>query len=119
MGEGMIFGCLSRTVLLFLPAFRCLALFGYQGILKLHANSQTPIKKPKGKSLDLNERRSNRDLACRRVIAEHVNRRLKIFRILAECYRNRRRRVGLRFNLIAGLYNYELTPHSSPKLVTI
>lgn len=33
---------------------------------------------------------------------------LKIFRILAERYRNRRRRFGLRFNLIAGIYNYEL-----------
>ena len=31
---------------------------------------------------------------------------LKIFRILAQPYRNRRRRFGLRFNLIAGLYNY-------------
>ncbi|MEL7406845.1 MAG: IS5/IS1182 family transposase, partial [Cyanobacteria bacterium J06558_2] len=30
---------------------------------------------------------------------------LKIFRILAQPYRNRRRRFGLRFNLIAGLYN--------------
>ncbi len=39
---------------------------------------------------------------------EHVNRRLKIFRILSERYRNRRKRFGLRFNLIAGLYNYEL-----------
>jgi len=27
---------------------------------------------------------------------------------LAEKYRNRRQRFGLRFNLIAGLYNYEL-----------
>ncbi|MGI8656137.1 MAG: IS5/IS1182 family transposase, partial [Pyrinomonadaceae bacterium] len=31
-----------------------------------------------------------------------------IFRIVSERYRNRRRRYGLRFNLIAGLYNYEL-----------
>ncbi|MGB3402238.1 MAG: IS5/IS1182 family transposase, partial [Microcoleaceae cyanobacterium] len=27
------------------------------------------------------------------------------FRILAQPYRNRRRRFGLRFNLISGLYN--------------
>jgi len=39
---------------------------------------------------------------------EHINRRFKIFRILAERYRNRRRRYGLRCNLIAALYNYEL-----------
>lgn len=53
--------------------------------------------------MDKAQRRSNRNLARRRVIAEHVNRRLKIWRILAERYRNRRRRFGLRFNLIAAL----------------
>lgn len=30
------------------------------------------------------------------------------FRIVAERYRNRRQRFSLRFNLIAGLDNYEL-----------
>jgi hypothetical protein len=34
--------------------------------------------------------------------------KLKVFRILAERYRRRRKRFGLRFNLIAGLYNFEL-----------
>ena len=33
---------------------------------------------------------------------------LKRFKIVADKYRNRRRRFGLRFNLIAGIYNYEL-----------
>lgn len=88
---------------------------GYQGITKLHANSQTPLKKPRGKSLDKAHRRSNHDLACRRVIAVHINRRLKIWRILAEHYRNRRRRFGLRFNLIAALYNYELSLLRTPE----
>ena len=81
---------------------------GYQGILKRHPNSQTPKKKPKNVTLSEADHRYNRDLARRRVVVEHVNRRLKIWRILAERYRNRRRRFGLRFNLIAGLYNYEL-----------
>jgi hypothetical protein len=71
-------------------------------------NSQTPKKKPRGKKLSKADRQSNRHLAQRRVMIEHVNRRLKIFRILSERYRNRRKRFGLRFNLIAGLYNYEL-----------
>ncbi|MGH9945233.1 MAG: IS5/IS1182 family transposase, partial [Pyrinomonadaceae bacterium] len=31
-------------------------------------------------------------------------------RILAERYRNRRKRFSLRFNLIAGIYNFELNP---------
>ena len=49
---------------------------GYQGIQKLHPNSQTPKKKTRGK--DLNR------------------------------YCNRRRRFGLRFNLIAAIINFEL-----------
>ena len=40
---------------------------------------------------------------------EDVIRKVKIFRILGERYRNRRKRFGLRFNLIASLYNLELT----------
>jgi len=28
--------------------------------------------------------------------------------VISERYRNRRKRFGLRFNLIAGIYNYEL-----------
>jgi len=37
-------------------------------------------------------------LSSSRVIGEHVNRSLKIFRILSERYRNRRKRFGLRAN---------------------
>jgi hypothetical protein len=47
-------------------------------------------------------------LARRRVVVEQVIRSLKIVRILAARYRNRRQRFSLRCNLIAGLYNYEL-----------
>jgi len=47
-------------------------------------------------------------LSRERFVIEHIIRSLKIFRILAERYRNRRKRFGLRFNLIAALYNYEL-----------
>jgi len=82
---------------------------GYQGIQKLHANSRLPIKKPQGGSLSAADKAKNRELAVERIGIEHVNRRLKIFRILAERYRNRRRRYGLRCNLIAALYNFELS----------
>lgn len=81
---------------------------GYQGIAKLHANSQSPTKKPKSSNLSQVQRQENRTQASQRIIIEQVNRRLKNFRILSERYRNRRRRFGLRFNLIAGIYNYEL-----------
>ena len=91
-----------------LPEQLCLADKGYQGIAKLHSNSCTPTKKRRKTKLDKFERQHNRLLSRLRVVAEHVNRRLKIFRILAERYRNRRRRFGLRFNLIAAILNSEL-----------
>ncbi|MEG4815636.1 transposase family protein [Microcoleus sp. K5-D4] len=81
---------------------------GYQGIGKLLANSQIPTKKPKSSNLSKVRRQENRTLASQRIVIEHVNRKLKIVRILSERYRNRRRRFGLCFNLIAGIYNYEL-----------
>lgn len=81
---------------------------GYQGIAKIHELSETPIKKKKGQKLTKEEKQYNRQLNRRRVVVEHVNRRLKIFRILSSPYRNRHRRFGLRVNLIAGIYNYEL-----------
>lgn len=81
---------------------------GYQGIKQIHSLSYTPFKKPKKKPLSLSKKEYNRELARQRIYIEHVIRCLKIFRILAYPYRNRRRRFGLRFNLIAGLYNFGL-----------
>lgn len=87
---------------------KCLADKGYQGIQKLHANSQLPQKKPKGQQLNQLDRERNQRLERTRGICERIIGRLKVFKILAEKYRNRRKRFGLRFNLIAGLYNYDL-----------
>ncbi|MFN6236069.1 IS5 family transposase [Microcystis sp.] len=81
---------------------------GYQGIQKLHQNSQIPHKKKKKEKLSKEQKKANRQLSQRRIVIEHIHRRLKIFRILSSRYRNRRRRFGLRLNLIAGIYNYEL-----------
>lgn len=91
----------------FHPQLESLQDKGYQGIQKLHINSRIPKKKPRGGQLSRLDKAANRQLARERVVIEHVNRNLKIFRILAERYRNRRRRFGLRCNLIAALYNYE------------
>ena len=82
---------------------------GYQGIKKIHTNSRTPIKKTKNPELSQAEKVLNRLLAKERIIIENIHRSLNIFRILSSRYRNRRRRFGLRFNLIAGIYNYELS----------
>ena len=81
---------------------------GFQGVAKLHANSRTPFKRWRGKVLTPEQQIHNRALAKERILAEHVIRKLKVFRILKETYRHRRRRFGLRLNLISALYNHDL-----------
>jgi hypothetical protein len=81
---------------------------GYQGIQKLHDHSAIPIKHRKKKPLTKEDKRYNHALSSKRIIVENVLCMLKRFKILSDRYRNRRRRFGLRFNIIAGLHNYEL-----------
>lgn len=89
---------------------------GYQGILWLHFNSQTPQKKTRGNDLSISDKKRNRELARIRVAGENVHGKLKVFKILSNSYRNRRKRFGWRFNLLAGLYNYELCLPKSPSI---
>ncbi len=86
----------------------CLADSGYQGITKAHALSQMPKKRSKHHPLTKEQKQENHDLSRRRIRIEHIFGRLKTFEILAERYRNRRKRFALRFNLIAAIYNREL-----------
>jgi len=81
---------------------------GYQGLQKIHANSLLPKKKPRKRSLTKQERRANKTIASQRVFNENVMGRLKRFKIISDKYRNSHKRFGLRFNLIASLYNFEL-----------
>jgi transposase len=90
------------------PHISALADAGYQGLAELHSNSSTPAKKTKLHPLSKEQKTKNRALSQERILIENIIRRLKIFRILSERYRNRRKRFGLRFNLIAAIYNMEL-----------
>ncbi len=81
---------------------------GYQGLQKIHANTEKPQKSSKKKPLNREEKRHNRQISSDRVLNEHVIGALKRFGIVADKYRNRRKRFGLRFNLIAGVHNFEL-----------
>ena len=47
-------------------------------------------------------------LSSKRITNEHVIGKLKRFNILSYRYRNRRKRFGLRVNLISAIYNFEL-----------
>jgi hypothetical protein len=81
---------------------------GYQGLQKEHANTAMPTKKPRKKDLTKEQKRANREQSRERIPVENVIGSIKRFRILAERYRCRRKRFGLRINLIAGIYNYEI-----------
>lgn len=96
----------SKTYML--ATIRCKADTGYQGIAKRHPNSETPKKRSKKKPLTKAEKKHNHLLASARVTIEHIIREVKIFRIIAEKYRNRRKKFRLRFNLIAAMYNLNL-----------
>jgi hypothetical protein len=81
---------------------------GYWGLQSASAKVLLPQKNSKWHRLSKAQKKANRELARKRVKVENIIRRLKIFRLLSERYRHRRKRFGLRFNLIAGLHNYEL-----------
>ena len=80
---------------------------GYLGIEKLHANSLIPVKGSKYHKLTKKEKAYNKKLARQRVVIEHINAKIKTFKVTAYPYRNRRRRHLLRMSLICGIINFE------------
>jgi len=80
---------------------------GYLGIKLLHENSLIPIKESKNHKLNKQEKAYNKKLARLRVVIEHINAKIKTFKIMAYPYRNRRRRHLLRMSLICGIINFE------------
>ena len=81
---------------------------GYIGLDKIHSNVSIPKKKTKKNPLTKEDKKNNREIARSRVLNEHVIGHMKRFHIIADRYRNRRKRFGFRINLISGIYNYEL-----------
>lgn len=80
---------------------------GYQGLQKIHANTDLPKKNKKKDPLTKQDKLKNKEQAKKRVVVEHVIGHLKKFKIISQKYRNRRKRFTLKFNLICGIYNYE------------
>jgi IS5 family transposase len=83
---------------------------GYQGLQRAHANTAIPKKRSKKNPLSTTDKAKNRDISSERAACENVA-TIKRFKIIADRFRNRRRRFGLRFFLIAAIYNMELQPH--------
>jgi len=91
------------------PATLILGDSGYRGLQKVHANSKYPLRHKEDKSRMPDDERHeyNKGISSIRMKIEHVIGRIKRFRIVAERYRNKLKRFGLRFNLICGIVNYE------------
>ena len=81
---------------------------GFQGIAEYHQNSEIPKKKTKNRPLSAAEKAENKRISQERILVENIIAKIKVFKILSNKYRNRRRRHGLRMSLICGIYNAEL-----------
>jgi len=102
------FKLFKRSRLPLKPETKALVDTGFIGIKKIHENSELPKKKSKKNPLTKEDKLNNQRISSDRVLNENVIGAVKKFKIISDRYRNRRKRFGLRFNLIAGIYNFEL-----------
>lgn len=80
----------------------------YQGIANLHKHTFTPSKKPRGGQLLELCKQANQYLAKFHITVEHKISLIKLFKIVANRYRNRCQRYNLRMKLFAGIVNFEI-----------
>ena len=95
------------------PSVLVLGDSGYRGIQKVHANTLLPIRHKEDIAKLSEEEKAirkvrNKMISSIRMKIEHIIGRIKRFKIIAEKYRNRLKRLLLRFNLICGIVNFEI-----------
>ncbi len=78
---------------------------GYQGVQKELSRAIMPKKKSKLHELTEEEKEYNKQLSKKRIAIEHINRELKIFRIMKETYRNHQNRYEEKLQTMCGIYN--------------
>lgn len=78
---------------------------GYQGLDKLHPDTEIPYKASKNMPLDEEKEEYNTGLSSFRVRIENVFAQMKTFRIFSDRYRNKRKRHHIKVNIIAGIVN--------------
>ena len=105
-------GAIFKTTTPVNPDILVLGDSGYRGIQKVHANCLLPIRHKSDIDKLSDEKKAtrkadNKKIASKRMKIEHVIGRVKVFKIVAEKCRNRRKRLLLRFNLICGILNFE------------
>ncbi|HGQ0215033.1 transposase, partial [Streptococcus pneumoniae] len=89
-------------------AGKILADSGYQGLMKIYPQAQTPRKSSKFKPLTVEDKTYNHALSKERSKVENIFAKVETFKMFSTTYRNHRKRFGLRMNLIAGIINHEL-----------
>jgi hypothetical protein len=105
-GQVHDFKMLKDSKVLIHPTTTLRADSGYQGIGKIHSNSQIPVKRKKKPELAAVDQKYHRQLASVRGPIEPVNRRGKIFRVVKEVYRGQPKHYSKTWNLIAGWVNW-------------
>ena len=66
-------------------------------------------KKTKSKDLDDQQKAFNKNLSSKRVVIEHINRRLKVFESIGLTYRSRVKTIVKIIKCIVLMHNYELS----------
>jgi len=74
------------------------------GANKFHQNTDLPKKNTKKHKLTKEQKRANKKLAKERVPIEHINAKIKVFKLAKNHYRSHSR-FGLRVTLIAAFVN--------------
>jgi hypothetical protein len=80
---------------------------GYIGINKIFSNIEMSKKSSKYKPLTPSDKLLNKQKSKRRISIEHLFCHLKKFSILKNKFRFRFNAFIIKFNLIAGFYNFE------------
>jgi hypothetical protein len=76
-----------------------------QGLQRRTENVLIPYRRSKNIPLTKEQRTHNKVVSSARMAIEHVL--LKIFNILGSTYRNFQKKLHMRFNIIAGIYNLQ------------
>lgn len=103
------FEVFKKTSDKFRKDIKLLADSGYQGIKDIMPEAEIPHKKTKNKDLNDQQKEFNKNLSSKRVIIEHVNRRLKIFKSIGLTYRSRVSTFMKIIKCIVLMHNYELS----------
>jgi hypothetical protein len=82
---------------------------GFEGHNPQDVNICRPVKKPKGKELTDEQKRTNREKSARRVIVEHSIGKIKIFRIVKDRIRIWKNDAkDLVMEICCGLHNFKI-----------